>query len=47
MDEHACPDGGDHNADQCHRFGCSNYMQELEAHAPWGTSRQGLKAWSE
>ena len=42
----SCPNGGDHDASQCFRYGYQNYIAELEALAPCGTSRQGLREWS-
>lgn len=45
-DEDLCPDGDIHPADDCWRHMCPNYVSELEALAPWGTSGRGLKGWA-
>lgn len=38
---------GDHLTADCHVHQCESYVAELEAVAPWGTSRSGLKGWAE
>lgn len=45
-DDGLCPDGDLHPADDCWKHMCSNYVSELEAIAPWGTSGRGLKGWA-
>jgi hypothetical protein len=47
LDNDMCPDSNEHPTAHCYRYGCPEYVAELEALAPWGTSRQGLKGWTE
>ena len=45
-DDDMCPDTNEHPAEDCRRYGCENYLDELRDLAPWGTSNRGLRDWA-
>jgi hypothetical protein len=43
----SCPDTAEHSTAECAVHGCPNFIAELVDLAPWGTSDQGLKEWTQ
>lgn len=46
-DDDMCEETNEHPAADCYRYGCENYVREIEDHAPWGSSPGQLREWAE